>query len=52
MLRRITYSLALVALLSADFNSACESLKIGGGNSFEHKVTLDKFAGLLRVTNR
>jgi len=35
-----------------DFNSACESLKIGGSNRFEHKVTLDKFAGMLKVTNR
>jgi hypothetical protein len=30
---------------AADFNAACESLKVGGRNRFEHKISFDKFAG-------
>jgi hypothetical protein len=42
----------LIEQAVADFNSACESLKIAGRNTFEHKVTLDKIAGQLKVSNR
>ncbi|HEX8557630.1 MAG TPA: hypothetical protein VF668_05985 [Pyrinomonadaceae bacterium] len=37
---------------ASDFNALCESLKIDGRNRFEHRITPDKFAGHVKVTNR